>query len=209
MIIAIVYDVGMLKVSIIVPIYNVEKYIERCAVSLFEQTYSNIEYVFVNDCTPDQSITVLKRVIDCYPHRASQTKIINHDYNCGVAISRNTALEHSTGEFVCQVDPDDYIELDAFDPEDEYYLIPPTETEMRCMELTEYLEEITVNDKVGREKVQAANDIVWKFCNLHNFEERYSQLQRMIDSGTVKFPGGFAVGEITKMLNPEYIPNIR
>ena len=95
------------------------------------------------------------------------------------------------------------------DPEDEYYLKPPTEMEMRCMELTEYLEEITVNDKVGREKVQAANDIVWKFCNLHNFEERYSQLQRMIDSGTVKFPGGFAVGEITKMLNPEYIPNIR
>jgi hypothetical protein len=95
------------------------------------------------------------------------------------------------------------------DPEDEYYLKPPTEMEMRCMELTEYLEEITVNDKVGREKVQAANDVVWKFCNLHNFEERYSQLQRMIDSGTVKFPGGFAVGEITKMLNPEYIPNIR
>lgn len=95
------------------------------------------------------------------------------------------------------------------DPEDEYYLKPPTEMEMRCMELTEYLEEITVNDKVGREKVQAANDIVWKFCNLHNFEERYSQLQRMIDSGTVKFPGGFAVGEMTKMLNPDYIPNIR
>ena len=95
------------------------------------------------------------------------------------------------------------------DPEDEYYLIPPTETEMRCMELTEYLEEITVNDEVGRKKVKAANDIIWKFCNLNNFEERYSQLQRMIDSGTVKCPGGFAVGEMTKMLNPDYIPNIR
>lgn len=95
------------------------------------------------------------------------------------------------------------------DPEDEFYLIPPTETEMRCMELTEYLEEITVNDEVGRKKVKAANDIIWKFCNLNNFEERYSQLQRMIDSGTVKFPGGFAVGEMTKMLNPDYIPNIR
>ena len=94
-------------------------------------------------------------------------------------------------------------------PEDEYYLEPPTEMDMRCMELMEYLEGITVDDKVGREKVQAANDIVWKFCNLHNFEERYSQLQRMIDSGTVKFPGGFAVGEMTKMLNPGYIPNIR
>lgn len=95
------------------------------------------------------------------------------------------------------------------DPEDEYYLIPPTETEMKCMELTEYLEEITENDEVGRKKVEAAGDIISKFCQLDNYEERFSQLRRMIDSGTVKFPGGFAVGEITKMLNPEYIPNIR
>lgn len=95
------------------------------------------------------------------------------------------------------------------DPEDEYYLVPPTEMEMRCMEVTEYLEEITVNDEVGRKKVKAAGAIVSKFCHLDNFEERYAQLRRMINSGTVKFPGGFAVGEITKMLNPEYIPNIR
>ena len=95
------------------------------------------------------------------------------------------------------------------DPEDEYYLIPPTETEMKCMELTEYLEEITENDEVGRKKVEAAGDIISKFCQLDNYEERFSQLRRMIDSGTVKFPGGFAVGEITKMLNPYYNPNIR
>ena len=93
--------------------------------------------------------------------------------------------------------------------EDEYELVPPTETEMKCMELTEYLEEITENDEVGREKVTAAGKIVLKFCQLENYKERFSQLRRMIDSGTVKFPGGFAVGEITKMLNPEYIPNIR
>ena len=104
-----------MKVSIIVPIYNVEKYIERCAVSLFEQTYPNIEYIFVNDCTPDQSIAVLTRAIDRYPNRARQVRIINHDQNCGVAISRNTALDHCTGEFVCQIDPDDYIELDAIE----------------------------------------------------------------------------------------------
>ena len=95
------------------------------------------------------------------------------------------------------------------DPEDEYYLVPPTETEMKCMELTEYLEEITENDEIGRKKVEAAGDIILKFCQLENYEERFSQLRRMIDSGTVKFPGGFAIGEITKMLNPEYIPNIR
>ena len=101
------------KVSIIVPIYNVEKYIERCAVSLFEQTYDNIEYVFVNDCSPDQSVDVLRQVLSRYPQRSSQAKIINHDRNRGVAASRNTALEHCTGEFVIHADPDDYIELDA------------------------------------------------------------------------------------------------
>ena len=95
------------------------------------------------------------------------------------------------------------------DLEDEDELVPPTETEMKCMELTEYLEEITENDEVGRKKVEFAGDIILKFCQLDNYEERFSQLRRMIDSGTVKFPGGFAVGEITKMLNPEYIPNIR
>ena len=50
-------------VSILVPIYNVSKYIEQCAVSLFEQTYDNIEYVFVDDCSPDDSIALLKKVM--------------------------------------------------------------------------------------------------------------------------------------------------
>ena len=103
-------------------------------------------------------------------------------------------------------------QLRTFPTEDEYDIdppIPPTETEMKCMELTEYLEEITENDEIGRKKVEAAGDIILKFCQLDNYEERFSQLRRMIDSGTVKFPGGFAVGEITKMLNPGYIPNIR
>ncbi len=100
-------------VSIVIPIHNVEKYIERCAVRLFEQTYANIEYVFVNDCTPDSSIDVLIRVMSRYPHRSNQTKIINHDRNRGVAASRNTALEHCTGEFVIHADSDDYTELDS------------------------------------------------------------------------------------------------
>lgn len=101
------------KVSIIVPVYNVEKYIERCAVSLFEQTYSYIEYVFVNDCSTDQSIDVLSQVIGRYPNRADHTRIINHQVNRGVAAARNTALDKCTGEFVCQIDPDDYVELDT------------------------------------------------------------------------------------------------
>ena len=64
------------KVSILVPIYNVSQFIERCAVSLFEQTFQDIEYIFVNDCTPDDSIDVLNKVIARYPNRQSQIKII-------------------------------------------------------------------------------------------------------------------------------------
>lgn len=58
-----------MKVSVCVPIYGVEKYIEQCVVSLFEQTYKDIEYIFVNDCTPDKSIEVLKSVIERYPDK--------------------------------------------------------------------------------------------------------------------------------------------
>lgn len=65
-------------VSICVPIYGVEKYIERCAISLFEQTYKNIEYIFVNDCTQDNSIDVLKSIIEKYPVRKNCVRIINH-----------------------------------------------------------------------------------------------------------------------------------
>jgi glycosyltransferase involved in cell wall biosynthesis len=100
-------------VSILVPIYGVEKYIERCARSLFEQTYSNIEYVFVNDCTKDKSIELLMNVLNEYPHRKGQVKLIHHERNRGLAAARNTAVYNMTGEYVWHVDSDDYIETQA------------------------------------------------------------------------------------------------
>lgn len=101
------------KISICVPIYGVEKYIERCAISLFEQTYKNIEYIFINDCTKDNSIKVLEETIKKYPDRQQQVKIINHPINKGLAVSRNTGVANSTGEFIMHVDSDDYIDKDT------------------------------------------------------------------------------------------------
>ena len=67
-----------IKVSICIPVYGVEKYIEKCARALFEQTMRDgLEFVFVNDCTPDKSIEILEQVLSEYPHRKAQTKIIN------------------------------------------------------------------------------------------------------------------------------------
>ena len=99
------------RVSVLIPVYNVENYIERCAVSLFEQTYENIEYVFVNDCTPDGSIQVLEQLMKRYPLREKSTRIINHTVNRGLAVARNTAVQNCSGEFIIHVDSDDYVEL--------------------------------------------------------------------------------------------------
>ncbi|MFD2554225.1 glycosyltransferase family 2 protein [Sphingobacterium tabacisoli] len=100
-------------VSILVPIYGVEKFIERCAISLFEQTFEDIEFVFVNDCTKDFSVEILKSVLEKYPKRQSQVRIINHDINKGLAAARNTAVSNATGDYILHVDSDDYLELNA------------------------------------------------------------------------------------------------
>ncbi|UQZ25487.1 glycosyltransferase family 2 protein [Actinobacillus pleuropneumoniae] len=101
------------KVSILVPIYNTSRFIEKCAISLFEQTFQDIEYIFINDCTPDNSIEILKNVIDLYPNRKKYVKILEHQENKGLASSRNTGIANAKGEYILHVDSDDYIDLYA------------------------------------------------------------------------------------------------
>ena len=103
------------KVSVLVPIYGVENFIERCARSLFEQTYPDLEYVFVNDCSPDRSVEILKQVMENYPNRVDAVKIINHNTNGGIAAARNTLIDNAVGDYVCYVDSDDWLELDAIE----------------------------------------------------------------------------------------------
>ena len=104
-----------IQVTICVPIFGVEKYIERCARSLFEQSYANIEYIFVDDCTKDRSIEILCNVLKHYENRAISTHIIRHEKNRGLAAARNTAIANAHGEFVIHVDSDDFLELTAIE----------------------------------------------------------------------------------------------
>ena len=96
-----------MKVSILVPVYAVEAYIAECAQSLFGQDYRDLEYIFVDDCSPDNSISVLKEVLTAFPERANQVKIIRHEQNKGVGAARQTAFEHATGEAIMHADSDD------------------------------------------------------------------------------------------------------
>ena len=99
--------------TIAVPVYGVERYMERCARSLFEQTWKEIEYLFVDDCSPDRSIELLKRVLEDYPERKEHVRIIRHEQNRGLGAARNTAVENCQTEFIMHVDSDDDLERNA------------------------------------------------------------------------------------------------
>lgn len=105
-----------MNVSVCIPVYGVEKYIERCARSLFEQTMKDdIEFIFVDDCTPDKSIEVLQKVLEEYPDRKDQVKIIHHEVNKGLTGARNTALKYVSGDYVTHCDSDDWVDLNLYE----------------------------------------------------------------------------------------------
>lgn len=96
------------KVSVIIPIYNCESFLDNCLDSILNQEYKNIEVILVNDGSSDNSLDI------CEKRKLSDSRIIVIDKkNGGVSSARNLGLKHSTGEYVFFVDGDDYIELDC------------------------------------------------------------------------------------------------
>ena len=99
----------MPKVSVIIPVYNVADYIERCARSLFEQTLDEMEFIFVDDASSDNSIEILQEILFYYPQRKFQVHIVHHSSNLGPSTARNNGLRVATGDFVVYCDSDDYV----------------------------------------------------------------------------------------------------
>lgn len=98
------------RISVIVPVYKVEQYIDKCAHSLFNQTLDNVEYIFVNDCSPDKSIERIVLILQEYSDRADYVRFIHHDINRGLPAARQTGLRYATGEYVIHSDSDDWME---------------------------------------------------------------------------------------------------
>ena len=103
------------KVSILVPVYGVERYIERCTESLMEQTYEDIEYIFVDDASPDLSVAVLEEVVARYAKRKSMVRVLHHAQNRGLSAARNTAVDAAVGKYMLHVDSNDYLATDAIE----------------------------------------------------------------------------------------------
>ena len=104
----------MAKVSVIVPVYGVELYAERCVKSLMEQTLDDIEYLFIDDCTPDCSMDIIKNIVNRYPQRISQVRFEKMPINSGLAAVRKYGILLAKGEYIIHCDSDDYIELNMY-----------------------------------------------------------------------------------------------
>lgn len=98
------------KVSLIIPVYKVESYIEKCARSVFEQSLLSLQIIFIDDCTPDNSIEILKKVLKDYPHRIADTFFLQNEQNKGASVSRNIGLEMAKGEYIAFCDADDWMD---------------------------------------------------------------------------------------------------
>ena len=100
---------NMYKLSVIIPVYNVEGYIASTVKSLFEQHHVAVEYIFVNDCGTDNSWQVLEETLKEYPECAKSSKLIQLPHNGGVENARMNGLAQATGEYIWFVDSDDLI----------------------------------------------------------------------------------------------------
>lgn len=96
------------KISVIVPVYNVEKYLKQCLDSIVNQTYKNLEIIIVNDGTKDNSMEIVEEYLS-----DSRVKVINKE-NGGLSSARNRGIEEATGEYISFVDSDDYIDLNLY-----------------------------------------------------------------------------------------------
>ncbi|EET61414.1 glycosyltransferase, group 2 family protein [Marvinbryantia formatexigens DSM 14469] len=97
-------------VSVVVPVYNVEKYLDRCMISIVNQTYHNLEIILIDDGSTDSSSCKC----DEWAVRDSRIKVI-HKENAGAGMARNTGIDHAAGEYICFFDSDDYVALDAIE----------------------------------------------------------------------------------------------
>lgn len=98
------------KISVIIPVYNVEKYISKCLDSIVNQTYKNIEIIIVNDGSTDRS----GLICDEYAKRYNNIRVF-HKENAGVSSARNLGIDNSSGEYIAFVDPDDYIDKNMYE----------------------------------------------------------------------------------------------
>ena len=180
-----------MKVSVIVPIFKVEQYIEHCVRALMEQTLQEVEFLFVDDASPDSSMEIVKRVVSEYNRTV---RFLVHEKNKGLPAARNTGLEAATGEYIYHCDSDDWPErtlleklvtaAESTDADfaycDFYLSFPDKERYMHQPSYSDSMEALEKGFLAGMMKYNVWNKLVSR--NIYNDNE-------------VRFPEGLTNGE--------------
>ena len=150
----------MVKVSVIVPVYNVEKYIRKCMESLVNQTLKEIEIIVVNDGTKDNSMNIVKEFKEKYPDKI----VCLEKENGGLSDARNFAIPFAKGEYIAFLDSDDYVEKNMY--EDMYELAKKENSDMvECDFFWEYpdkiKEDIGVIYNCKKEMLEKVRVVAW------------------------------------------------
>ncbi|HEW8463551.1 TPA: glycosyltransferase family 2 protein [Streptococcus pneumoniae] len=184
-----------MKVSVIIPVYNVEKYLRRCLDSVVNQTYKDIEVILVNDDSPDNS----KEICEEYVAKYSNIQLINQK-NAGLGAARNTGLQYITGNAVTFVDSDDWLELDAI----EYYVASMKKSDAdivvtQMIRKKEYFSNEGTNGTTIKEEVLNQEQFAKKYFKIDGNNIEYyacAKLYKREIAREVKYPVGLFAEDV-------------
>ena len=187
------------KISIIIPVYNVEKYLERCLNSIVNQTLYDLEIICINDGSPDNSLEILER----YSKQDKRIKIINQE-NSGLSVARNTGMEIAVGEYIGFVDADDWIDSNFY--ENLYNSAKKYNTDIAVASvLRERKKYSSYRIKYNNEKVYTEKSEIFNACDCPNICYVWNKIYKteFFKSQNLKFQEGMFFEDIlftTKIL---------
>lgn len=197
----------MKKVSIIIPIYNSDKYLKKCLDSILNQTYKNIEIILVNDGSTDNSLNICKE----YKEKDNRIKIINNT-NHGVSYSRNCGIKIANGDYIVFVDSDDTVDENYIN-----FLMLANKNDNFDLVICALCSKIETSKKVSSENIVLDNENVLTGNLKDDYEILFEYLlgpylklfkRSIIDEYNILFPEKLLVSE-DQVFNREYLKHVR
>lgn len=185
------------KISVIIPVYKVAAYIKRCAGSLLSQTLNSVEFIFVDDDSPDNSIDLLREVMSSFPDR--NVKIITHEVNKGLPSARNTGLKEAQGEYIYHCDSDDWVEVDILEK-----MLAAAEAEKADFVYCDFFLNFAENERAMKNP-DFTNSEKMLCQGLLSGNMKYNVWNKLVkkflyEKGDISFPDGHPMGEDMTMI---------
>lgn len=174
------------RVSVIVPIYRSEPYLERCCRSLFEQTLEEIEYLFILDGKSIEAEDIIRQTVEDCPQRKGDVRIVAHEKNLGISCCRQEGHELATGKYIFHCDSDDWMEREALQ-----LLVETAEAEEADIVFFDYTRHYGVKEVCYRSACVLQGEIPTLDAPLHNKLIRADLIRR----NNLRFPEGINWGE--------------